>query len=405
MSDATLQREGAVSHFIVPPGFSFAEIQLCPKAQPTCRVLGPHRQTRRGVKSSHKAKCASSRRPDASSPIEYHLLHTGLFVRIATMPGRLYWMAQNSDSHRTPDWKLHIAVCPEWIPRVWDEVLLPVFLAFPTIARVGAKAVLEAERVTYSTTDSIGAPGDFVTTTDSTFWATEQYGREVTVYLFHDDRIYDAFFSNISSLSSSSLLSSNIAATKRNLWIGDNPDLLDHWRELTPIMEYSGKQLTRFVAELQCRLDALEAANPDAQICRRDTAVGDLKLTRAISVRNEAYATSNPSKRSDAFKNEDGMHTELQYPLNDWGWNAACHAVPASIRSCIVHFRGRSDTALLEHESCRRREAQRCRDSPKCPAHPRRFGSSPLSIAAVFCAAALVIPLAPAISRVVGTVF
>lgn len=406
--------EDDATEFAVPVGFTFAEICLRPKAQPTCRVSAHHKcqsagKNCRNLHQTHNHQHSSL----LSSPIEYHLLHTGLFVRIATMPGRLYWMAQNSDCHRTPDWKLHVAIHPEWIPRAWDEILLPVFLSFPSIARIGAKAVLEAERVTYSTKDSIGAPGDFVTTTDSSFWAPEQYGRELTVYLFQDDPVYNEFFGNIGAAPAAVVPG---PSRRRNLWEGDNPDLVDHWQQLTPDMSFSGKQLIRFVTELQRRLDALEVANPGVRISRGDTAEGDLKLTRSVSLRNEAYATSHPSEV--AVEEEDSATSiggpELQYPLNEWGWNAACHALPPSIRSCIAHFRGRSDAELSDAEHWlrmkKRRQALRVPEvatssqAPLKAHHPKRVFdvSSSLTLAAVFFAAAIVIPLAPTISRAVG---
>eukprot|EP01043_Picozoa_sp_COSAG02_P080010 COSAG02_NODE_18813_length_917_cov_1.282396_1_plen_138_part_10 len=87
---------------------------------------------------------------------EYHVLHTGGFLRLCTMRGRMYWLAQNQTGHITPDWKLHFSVELQDIPQAWD-LLAALFLERG--CEVGMKATYAHLR-------------------DESYWSSAQRGRE-----------------------------------------------------------------------------------------------------------------------------------------------------------------------------------------------------------------------------------
>ena len=44
------------------------------------------------------------------------------FIRLYTMLGHRYWIAQAEHRHATPDWKLHFSVDHEHIPLAWNLI-------------------------------------------------------------------------------------------------------------------------------------------------------------------------------------------------------------------------------------------------------------------------------------------
>ena len=454
--------------FRLPPGFSFGEICLAPKAQPQVEIsreeaiarclrsgpplLGLGRQTQKNddekngdddddekknkeriataplmmmelqtssgsdssenqtlIKhavaeskvesySQHGSSSAASSPPlpslSSTCPpvVQFHILHTGNFVRVATMPGRLYWLAQNASMHQSPDWKLHIACRPCDVAIVWNLVVLPVFFEHVTVFTVGMKAVLTATRNEET--------GQFTTTSGEEHWPDEQTGREVTVYLFADDQMYDenligeqpvfvdeendecedgndvqADANEEGNVDEEKQQIPTTAATlenrheptseraknprknekrrrqfdKNHLWVGDDPLLSDHWRVLLRrASNYSSQDLIHFVESIQQRMDVY-------QIPTRGCAAGDLPLTRSVSLRNEAYTCGlavnerwrhEETRRDNNNKNNKMTTTTpsrandlaLMYPMNDWGWNAAAQRVPESLQGLIAHF-------------------------------------------------------------------
>lgn len=87
-------------------------------------------------------------------------LHTGGFLRLATLRGRAYWVAQNEHHHCTPDWKIHFALDDSTgnFAKAWNIVAL-LFLVEG--CEVGMK-------VSYIPADK---------------WKTQQ-GRELTLYMY-----------------------------------------------------------------------------------------------------------------------------------------------------------------------------------------------------------------------------
>jgi hypothetical protein len=97
--------------------------------------------------------------------MQYEVLHTGGFLRLCTLRGRAYWNLQNTESHTTPDWKIHFSIAD----------LSQAGLAWNIIA------ALFIERYC-----------DFgmkvVTVEDGREWPEKQHGRELTVYIYHWDK-------------------------------------------------------------------------------------------------------------------------------------------------------------------------------------------------------------------------
>lgn len=100
---------------------------------------------------------------------EYHVLHTGGFLRLCTMRGRMYWLAQNQTGHITPDWKLHFSVELQDIPQAWD-LLAALFLERG--CEVGMKATYAHLR-------------------DESYWSSAQRGREITLYIYTHDKAFE----------------------------------------------------------------------------------------------------------------------------------------------------------------------------------------------------------------------
>lgn len=95
----------------------------------------------------------------------YHLLHTGGFLRLATLRGRVYWNVQNSNGHSSPDWKFHFSIELDDISRAWD-ILAALFIE--ARMEIGMKATI----------------------LDKTTWSESQRGREITVYIFSSCNAY-----------------------------------------------------------------------------------------------------------------------------------------------------------------------------------------------------------------------
>lgn len=53
---------------------------------------------------------------------QYTALCNNGFIRLHASKGRAYWLSQNELDHLTPDWKLHISVVHEDLPRAWDLI-------------------------------------------------------------------------------------------------------------------------------------------------------------------------------------------------------------------------------------------------------------------------------------------
>eukprot|EP00927_Polykrikos_kofoidii_P022377 TRINITY_DN20911_c0_g1_i1.p1 TRINITY_DN20911_c0_g1~~TRINITY_DN20911_c0_g1_i1.p1 ORF type:complete len:296 (+),score=11.28 TRINITY_DN20911_c0_g1_i1:52-888(+) len=211
--------------------------------------------------------------------MEYEILHTGGFVRLCTQRGRIYWLAQNEQDHRLPDWKLHFSVRPQHLPRAWDiisQLFLEVHCDF------GMKAVAR---------EAIES------------WPEKQRGRELTVYIFQH--------SACGYIGGGPMIDCFDKGSEHEYWLG-------------PEFERPSEFWSTFIDEAEERLSAAGVES------HRGVADGDLPLGRFTSIRNEAFVLEKPRlQRVKNPRDQNSVHTCMYvYPPNSLGWNASGHACP-----------------------------------------------------------------------------
>lgn len=198
--------------------------------------------------------------------MNYHLCHTGGFLRLCTMRGRGYWNAQNETSHTSPDWKLHFSCELTDIPLAWN-VLAALFMEMK--CEIGMKA----------------------TYLDARQWGESQRGREVTVYIYKWHYSYNGYMQGVVD--------------------GRDHDFFMD-QSLSEI--YSCPFWFNFIRTAERRL-AHEGVRS------RGVADGDLQLPGCVytSLRNESFVKDPAKCETD---------TDKVYPPNSCGWNAAGHPNP-----------------------------------------------------------------------------
>jgi hypothetical protein len=90
-------------------------------------------------------------------PMKYHVLHGNGFLRLATKRGMIYWLVQNSKEHKLPDWKFHISVAIDDLPKAWN-IIAALFME--ARCELGMKATTDKD------------------------WPEFQFGREITIYAY-----------------------------------------------------------------------------------------------------------------------------------------------------------------------------------------------------------------------------
>src|SRR3989338_3274000 len=171
--------------------------------------------------------------------MNYELLHTGGFLRLCTLRGRVYWTAQNESEHTSPDWKIHFSVQLEDIPTAWN-VIAALFMEMK--CEIGMKA----------------------TTLSAAQWSPSQRGRELPVYLF---RYHSSF---------AGYMQGAVAGQDHEFYIGPE------YAEI-----YSSVFWFTFITQAESRLLL-------AGVRSRGVADGDLPLPNCTfaSLRNEALFVS-----------------------------------------------------------------------------------------------------------------
>lgn len=159
---------------------------------------------------------------------ELEVLHTGGFLRLYHIRCRVYWLAQNTQEHVTPDWKIHFSVDLNHREKAWD-ILAALFIesGFET-----------GMKVTYAPEQQ---------------WSEKQRGREFTVYVYKYVPEY-----------------------------GKGPDPSRPEWELGKRHEVHCRDWEEFIVRAEMALLRNE-------IGCRGCADGDLHLGRYASLRNEAY--------------------------------------------------------------------------------------------------------------------
>mmetsp|Transcript_5379 Transcript_5379/g.7574 ORF Transcript_5379/g.7574 Transcript_5379/m.7574 type:complete len:285 (+) Transcript_5379:102-956(+) len=217
--------------------------------------------------------------------MEYEILHTGGFLRLATERGRVYWVSQNASEHRSPDWKLHFSVVLEDIPTAWN-ILTRLFVEQG--CDFGMKAVAQEAWAT---------------------WPEKQRGRELTVYIFqHSKTDYP---------NGGPMLEFLPEGSAHNYWLG-------------PEFERDSDYWWGFVRQV-------ESAFKAAHIRTRGCAHGDLWLGLDYSsLRNEAFVLENelfvypPNK----FGWNGARHAwPMKLPAK-LRWRAAVSQLLADVKTC-----------------------------------------------------------------------
>lgn len=200
--------------------------------------------------------------------MNYHLCHTGGFLRLCTMRGRAYWNAQNETSHTSPDWKLHFSCELEDIAIAWN-IMAALFIEMK--CEIGMKA-------TYHTGDQ---------------WPDAQRGRELTVYIYKWHHSYNGYMQGVA----------------------DGAHDHDFFMDQALSEVYSCPFWFNFIRTAEERL-------AKAGVRSRGVASGDLALPGCAfaSLRNEAFVL-------DPTKPDTNPHEKV-YPPNACGWNAAGHPNP-----------------------------------------------------------------------------
>jgi hypothetical protein len=242
--------------------------------------------------------------------MRYEILHSGGFVRLFTLRGRTYWNAQNETEHTTPDWKFHISCHLDDLSIAWNSVIA---LFMDMKCEIGMKATILS----------------------SSQWSPEQRGREITIYIYRFHHSYRGYMQGV------------VPEHDHDLYLGTEFDQI-----------YTTPFWFTFVREIEKRCAMLG-------IRSRGVADGDLLLPGCgyVSLRNEAYVpitilvehcevTSNEEKEGSGDSNamnslspviinvnaatatetvEEAptvLRTQLVYPPNHLGWNAANHPNP-----------------------------------------------------------------------------
>lgn len=244
--------------------------------------------------------------------MRYEILHSGGFVRLFTLRGRAYWNAQNETEHTSPDWKFHISCHLHDLPAAWNS-LTALFMDWK--CEIGMKA----------------------TVLSSSQWSSQQRGREITIYIYRFHHSYREYMQGV------------IPEHDHDLYLGTEFDQI-----------YTTPFWFNFVREIEKRCAMIG-------IRSRGVADGDLLLPGCgyVSLRNEAYVpvtipvvhqvsetleSVKESEEKDLEEQENGvkleslssqnpnqeasqhpavvMRTQLVYPPNHLGWNAANHPNP-----------------------------------------------------------------------------
>jgi hypothetical protein len=137
--------------------------------------------------------------------VEYSAICNNGWIKLHTTKGKVYWLAQNELGHITPDWKFHISVVPEEIPRAWNLVS-KIFLELR--CRTGMKT-------TYLKENKNTAKGREITI--YIYKYVEEYSTKSeigTEYFLnysdeHSENFWNSFFNKIEKVLSENKISSN----------------------------------------------------------------------------------------------------------------------------------------------------------------------------------------------------
>lgn len=243
-----------------------------------------------------------------SNGLTYEILHTGGFVKLYTLKGRLYWTTQANHGMKKPDWKIHFAISRQHIPLAWD-IIAKLFMEskceFGMKVRWQSLIPPEQEKQQQhqqqqpaqgedaEAEEDAGSPPSEETQAEGESpryaWSEEMWGREVTVYCYTNQAEYK-----------------------------DDSVPLDGGATLD--LKKTDQKPRTFWKEFVRRAEKRLARNGVQEIRLNP---GDVPFgKRYASLRNEAFVPVDPSWREWMHINRG--ETEI-YPPNVVGYNGASH--------------------------------------------------------------------------------
>ena len=187
---------------------------------------------------------------------EYSGICNNGFIKIHSNKCKAYWLCQNEIEHTSKDWKFHISVNNQDLKKAWN-LISKIFIEIK--CKTGMKVYYLKEN------------------------STSAIGREITLYIFKYDKIYD---------------NSEIRAC------------FD--------FDYCDEHSENFWIEFVLKIESTLKAN---KIKSNGLAKGDLKIGEYVSLRNEAYVK---------------IGKELVYPPDNYGWNSVGHELPFNIEKFVL---------------------------------------------------------------------
>jgi hypothetical protein len=220
----------------------------------------------------------------------YFLGASNDFVRIFTIKGRKYWLAQAITNHRAPDWKIHFSVCEQDIPKAFN-ILAEHF--FRSKRQFGLKATFTNNN-----------------------WPQHMKGREITLYIYHfydldKYRTVQEFNEQLQLIPIDLNDQNNEFYNKLSEF--NSVDHPFHIYELTAEDCEDVRELRKWIIEAEQLLS-------DANIKSNGCADGDRWLNgKYASLRNETFIVL--SRKREMYPND--VERLFTYPPNNAGWNGA----------------------------------------------------------------------------------
>ena len=222
--------------------------------------------------------------------ILFELLVTNGFVKLYTIRGRLYGIAQVvNNGHESPDWKFHFNICFEDIYSAW-EIIVSCFL-------IHIQKYYENKNIKINNNDIFFYMKSININLNTNF-PNDMSGREITVYIYkHDDKIN--------------------GMNNEGVYYNEDDK---NGKEIKVLYNKNDDEFPfYFWCECICEI---ENKLKNIGIKKRklnDCADGDLWIGNFTSLRNEAF-----------------VENKFDYPPNEIGWNGAKHEKPFSWRQIFI---------------------------------------------------------------------
>ena len=109
--------------------------------------------------------------------IKIELLVTNGFVKLYTIKGRLYGIAQINENHTLPDWKIHVNISHDDISKAWkiiSESLLKYTIKYSHEKNIIDDLIISMKAININLNDN---------------FAEHMSGREITIYIYIFDEL------------------------------------------------------------------------------------------------------------------------------------------------------------------------------------------------------------------------